>query len=148
MEAPRHFSLLELKPIAPIQGWEDFLRHGREYLKTASMAYVKRQHVFTSEILYNLAAMAIEKFVMAALMRHGAMPDNHTMADLVKAMDENFPGAVTDIQAELLQLDTYQEICDPDGFSITSPGMEKIAAMLEVARKIQFRADIIVANDL
>ncbi|RWX49475.1 hypothetical protein VT98_10451 [Candidatus Electrothrix communis] len=81
--------------------------------------------------------MAVEKFIMAALMRHGALPYNHTMADLVEAMETTFPGKMTAIGAGLLEMDKYQEICDLDGFKISPPGMEKISGMLGLADKIQ-----------
>ena len=131
------FLLSDLKNAQPILGWQDFLYDGEGYLKTAVGAHAKRRQVFTAEILYNLVAMAIEKFVMAALMRHGAMPYNHTMRDLVEAMEATFPGAINDIREGLLQLDAFQQICDLDGFSITSPGMEKIPAMLHLAGRVQ-----------
>ena len=118
------FLLSDLKNAQPILGWQDFLYDGEGYLKTAVGAHAKRRQVFTAEILYNLVAMAIEKFVMAALMRHGAMPYNHTMRDLVEAMEATFPGAINDIREGLLQLDAFQQICDLDGFSITSPGRQ------------------------
>ncbi|MCI5211179.1 MAG: hypothetical protein D3910_20885, partial [Candidatus Electrothrix sp. ATG2] len=69
---------IPLTGLEPIRGWEEFLRDGEGYLRTATAAYTKKNGIFTSEILYNLIAMAIEKFIMAALMRHGAMPYNHT----------------------------------------------------------------------
>jgi len=121
----------------PIGGWEDFLKHGEGFLRTASGAYKKQKKVFTSEILYNIIAMAIEKFVMAALMRHGALPYNHTMKDLVEAMDETFPAAIDDLREGLLKMDQYQEICDLDGFRITPPEMKEIQGMLEMAQKLQ-----------
>jgi len=137
MEAQANFTLSDIKPAQPITGWEDFLADGSGYLNTAVSALVKRREVFTSQILYNLIAIAIEKFVMAALMRYGAMPYNHTMRDLIEAMDETFPGAVSDIRDELLQLDKYQDICDLEGFSITPPSMEKIPAMLDLAGRVK-----------
>lgn len=137
METLSHFTISDLKPAKPIQGWQEFLEDGKGYLSTAIGALAKRKDIFTSEILYNIITMAIEKFVMAALMRYGTMPYNHTMADLVEAMEETFPGAITDIRTELLQLDKYQDICDLEGFSITPPGMEKIPAMLDLAGKMQ-----------
>jgi hypothetical protein len=137
MEAQTNFTLSDLKPAQPISGWEDFLTDGSGYFKTAVGALVKQREVFTPPILYNLVAMAIEKFVMAALMRYGAMPYNHTMRDLVEAMEETFPGAVTDMKDELLSLDKYQEICDLEGFAISPPGMEKIPAMLDLAGRVK-----------
>ena len=148
MTASPPFSLSELKPMQPIQGWQDYLRDGKGYLKTAVAAHAKRQGVFTAGILYNLVAMAIEKFVMGALMSRGAMPFNHTMRDLVKAMEETFPGAMADLDERLLQLDAFQDICDLDGFSIAPPGIEKIPAMLHLAGKMQTLAiEITSAND-
>ena len=99
-----------------IEGWEDFLHEGEAYLKTAGGAQAKGRQAFTPEILYNIIAMAIEKFVMAALMKYGALPYNHTMGDLVEAMEETFPGALGEIKDKLLALDRYQEICDVDAF--------------------------------
>ncbi|MDU9049287.1 MAG: hypothetical protein Q3M30_10570 [Candidatus Electrothrix sp. Rat3] len=129
--------LIPLTGIQPIRGWEEFLHDGDAYHKTATAAYKKKNKIFTSEILYNLIAMAIEKFVMAALMRHGTLPYNHTMADLVEAMETTFPGKMGDIGEGLLEMDKYQEICDLDGFKITPPGMEKISGMLGLADKMQ-----------
>jgi hypothetical protein len=34
-------------------------------------------------------------------------------------------------------LDTYQEICDLEGFSIAPPAMEEIPAMLDLAGALQ-----------
>lgn len=123
--------------ITPIQGWEKFLEHGNGYLRAATGAYCNGNTRFTAGILYNIIAMAIEKFVMAALMRHGTMPYNHTMIDLVGAMEQTFPGAIADIRQGMLQLDTYQDICDPYDFTITEPGRDEIPAMLNLAGKLQ-----------
>jgi hypothetical protein len=129
--------LTSLASIAPIQGWEEFLEDGNGYLRAARGAYFNGNTRFTSGILYNIIAMAIEKFVMAALMRHGTMPYNHTMIDLVGAMEQTFPGAIADIRGGMLQLDTYQDICDPYDFTITEPDRDEIPAMLDLAGKLQ-----------
>ena len=126
-----------LTMLEPIKGWEEFLRNGEGYLKTATAGYQRRQQVFTAEILYNLVAMSIEKFIMAALMRHGAMPYNHTMKDLVEAMETIFPGKMARLSQGLLEMDKYQEICDLDGFRINPPGMNKIPGMLKLADKLR-----------
>ncbi len=137
-------SLTPLASITPIQGWQEFLDDGRRYLRTARGAFLNGNKVFTPEILYNIIAMSIEKFVMAALMRHGTMPYNHTMADLVEAMDETFPHAIEDIRVGLLKLDTYQDICDPYEFTLTEPALDEIPTMLGLADTLQQ----LVENDL
>jgi hypothetical protein len=130
-------SLTSLASIQPIQGWEEFLVDGKGYLRTATGAYFNGNKTFTPDILYNLVAMAIEKFVMAALMRNGTLPYNHTMADLVEAMEETFPHAIDEIREGLIKLDSYQDICDPYDFTITSPGRYEIPGMLGLANKLQ-----------
>jgi hypothetical protein len=141
MNTPHEPALTSLATLRPIRGWEEFLEDGNGYLHTAAGAYFNGNKTFTPDILYNLVAMAIEKFVMAALMRHGTMPYNHTMADLVEAMDETFPGAIDYIREGLIKLDTYQDICDPYDFTITSPAREEIPEMLGLAKKLQQLVD-------
>ena len=137
MAMTQNFSLSDLKKAQPIQGWEDFWGEGNAFLKTASAAYAQHKKAFTTVILYNIIAMAIEKFVMTALMCQGKLPNNHTMKDLVEAMDEAFPGAMSGIREGLLNLDQYQEICDVDTFNITGPAMEEIPLMLDLAGRLQ-----------
>lgn len=130
-------NLTLLSSIKAIPGWEEFLEDGNGYLRTAKGGYANRKKIFTSTILYNITAMAIEKFVMAALMRHGTLPNNHTMADLVESMEETFPGALEDIREDLLRLDSYQDICDPYEFTIVELSMDQIPGMLELAEKLR-----------
>ncbi len=131
--------LIGLKDIRrePIKGWEDFFREGEDYLKAAKGAFLRHKESFTPEILFNIIAMAIEKFIMAALMRHGALPYNHTMTDLVEAMEEVFPDGVKSFRQGLLDLDKFQEICDVDAFRITPPALEEIPEMLELAHGLR-----------
>ena len=137
MEPTPNFSLSDLRKALPIQGWEDFWGEGKAFLKTAAAAYTQQKKAFTTVILYNIIAMAIEKFVMTALMCQGKLPNNHTMKDLVEAMDEAFPGAMSGIREGLLNLDQYQEICDVDTFNITGPAMDEIPVMLDLAGRLQ-----------
>ena len=119
-----------------IGGWEEFLKDGEGFLKTAAGAFEKEKKAFTPTILYNMIAMAIEKFVMSALMRHGTMPYNHTMHDLVEAMDATFPASFAALREEVLRMDQYQDICDLDGFRISPPEREEIPDMLQTAKKL------------
>ena len=127
----------QIVPMEPISGWETFFKEGNDYLRGARGGFEKRRSVFTAEILYNMVAMAIEKFVMAALMKKGAMPANHTMADLVEALEFSYPGVVDPFRDELLRMDGYQEICDLDTYSIAPPAMESIPGMLQLAEQVK-----------
>ena len=144
---PPLLNVEDIKVMQPISGWEDFLQEGEAYLQTARGAYSHGRKAFTPEILYNIIAMAIEKFVMAVLMKHGALPYNHTMADLVFAMDDLFPGYISAIREELLNLDHYQEICAVDSFSIIAPTPDEIPAMLSLVTKLQDLVQIKIRGD-
>lgn len=121
----------------PIKGWEEFLREGNQFLATANNAYTQRKESFTTAILYNLVAMAIEKLIMALLMKSGKLPYNHTMHDLVAAIDEFLPGELAGLGERLKGLDEYQDICDIESYSISPPTMEQIGDMLTLALEVQ-----------
>lgn len=121
-----------------IGGWEEFREEGRAFLRTAAAAHDKGKRAFTPEILYNIVAMAIEKMVMAVLMRQGAMPYNHTMRDLVEAMEQHLPDAMTpELRNGLLALDHFQDICALDSFTVVAPRQEEIPAMLALAQSLE-----------
>jgi hypothetical protein len=126
----------QLMPLEGIKGWQNYLEDGEAYLRTAKGAFAKKDRRFTGEILYNLVAMAIEKFVMAALMRHDQLPYNHTITDLVEAMEAVFPDKVGSIAGQLVELDKYQDICDLEHYSITPPELEEIPGMIDLAEKV------------
>jgi hypothetical protein len=123
----------------PIKGWQEFLQEGQQFLATANNAYAQRREPFTTAILYNLVAMAIEKLIMALLMKSGKLPYNHTMHDLVEAIDEFLPGELAGLGEELKRLDGFQDICDMESYSISPPTMGQIGGMLTLALEVQAR---------
>jgi len=95
--------------------WETFFDEGDSYLRVAQGG-VKRPKIFTPEVVYNLAAMALEKHVMSVLIHNGTLADNHTFEDLVDATDRCSPLA-PDVRERLLDLQRHQQICSPyDGY--------------------------------
>lgn len=121
----------------PIKGWEEFLKEGQQFLGTAERAYAMKRESFTAEILYNLVAMAIEKLIMGLLMKSGNLPYNHTMHDLVEAMEESLPGRLGTLGERLKGLDAFQEICDTESYTIIPPTMGQIAEMISLAGEIR-----------
>ncbi|MEN8141629.1 MAG: hypothetical protein ABFR97_10445 [Thermodesulfobacteriota bacterium] len=124
----------------PIKGWPEYLEEGKGFLATAENAYGHRRIAFTPEILYNLVAMGIEKLIMAMLMKSGNLPYNHTMGDLVYAMEEFLPGNLGSLGADLKSLDAFQEICDPEEYTIKIPTMAEVKQMLTLAKKLKTKA--------
>ena len=119
-----------------IEDWRQYLKEGDDYLRAAENGGRKRPEVFTPEILYNLMAMAIEKHIMGYLMFHGDLAENHTMADLVTAL-ERHAGPQPSLREELLFLDAFQSLCDLDTFSHRPPERRELGRILATARRLR-----------
>ena len=122
-----------------IYDWQQYKAEGEQYLRLAERAFAHKNKVFTTEILYNLVAMGIEKLVMSALMEIGRLPYNHTMHDLVAALEQWLPEAIRGMEEPIRSLDSYQDICDPYAYIIRVPSSEEIAGMLVLARQLEQR---------
>ena len=83
-----------------------------------------------------------EKLVMAALMRCGRLPDNHTLHDLVAALERWLPDSVRGLAEPLCRLDSFQDICDPYASTMTAPSAGEVESMLILARKLEERLAI------
>jgi HEPN domain-containing protein len=122
--------------LVQLEDWRLFFKEGDDYLGTAVRAAARRREVFTAEILYNLAAMAIEKYFMALLMAHGDLADNHTMRDLIHSVERHL-SLEPEFKERLLFLDGFQEICDLKGYRRTPPGEAELAQILATAAEVR-----------
>lgn len=122
--------------LVQITGWRQYIREGEQYLRCAVNAAEKRPGVFTPVILYNLIAMAIEKFLMGFLMHHGALAENHTMIDILRSV-EKIIGPQRQMAEDFRYLDSFQEICDIDAYNRREPTMDEIPRILACGVKIQ-----------
>jgi len=119
-----------------IENWMEYRRDGEQFLHVALMARKKEKLHFTPEIIYNLTGMAIEKLIMAYLMKHGDLAENHTMADLAAAL-ERHTGELPRITEKLRYLDSFQEICDLDTFNVIKPGEEHTDTILAIGQEVR-----------
>ena len=119
-----------------LEDWRLYYKDGEQYFKTALNAAQKRAEIFTPEILYNLTAMAIEKYLMAFLMYHNDLADNHTMRDMIDSVERHgkMPEALV---AKLLYLDSFQEICDMDSYNRTAPRREDLPLILAAGEEVK-----------
>ncbi len=115
--------------------YEAAAKEADQYLKTA-VGGLKRETVFTPEILYNILGMAIEKYCMSLLYYMGSMPANHTFLDLVAAMNivVSLP---EDLEEELKELQGYQEICSLSAYARKAPDRTAILEMIGTTRKLE-----------
>lgn len=125
-----------------IEDWQQYRLEGQQYLNLAERAFRKKNETFTTEILYNLIAMAIEKLVMSSLMAIGRLPCNHTMHDLVAALEEWLPETIRGLEKPIRNLDSYQDICDPYTVTIKKPTVAEIETMLILSRLLEQRLAI------
>lgn len=131
---------LQIQPrenIIPIDDWQDYLHDGERFLKTAYSAFEKGAKAFNEESLYNITAMAIEKFIMAFLMKNGDLAENHTMIDLAAAMKRHFKVMPAELEQKLEFLDSFQEICDMDQYQCTTPNREEIRIIIGTGLEVQ-----------
>jgi len=124
--------------------YSDYMDEGDAYLRTARGG-VKRPAVFTTEILYNILGLAIEKHIMGALMAKGKLADNHTFTDLVDATRQI--GEIdADIAAQLRKFESYQNICPVfAGYHRTAPPADAIPEMIATAEAVQAWAERMIA---
>jgi len=122
--------------IVQIDNWQDYFRDGEQFLKTANGAFSKHSKGFSYDTLYNVTCMGIEKLVMAFLMKNGDLAENHTMGDLLYALQRHL-GDIPGTAEQLQYLDTFQEICDLETFKIQIPTEEDVVKFLEIGEAIQ-----------
>ena len=120
-----------------IDGYRDFFREGEQFLAAALGAHRKGKASFTPEILYNLTAMAVEKYLMAFLMSRGRLAENHTMADLLRNVEETAGPLDRELAAGLLHLDSFQEICQLDTYRRTPPLPTEIPRILAIGEMVR-----------
>lgn len=122
--------------IGPIDDWDVFKKDGDQFLSTAVGAFEKKKKAFSPESIYNLTAMAIEKFVMSFLMLHGDLAENHTMQDLMFALERHL-GKQPELAEKLHYMDSFQEICDPVEFTIQIPTEADLEKMIGIGKYVQ-----------
>ncbi len=116
--------------------YEEYVKDGEGYLRAAVNGQ-KRPEIFTPEIIYNILAMAIEKFVMATLISRKMMADNHTFIDLIGAAAQISPFSDELVKA-LKDLQVYQEICPVfEGYNRDPFPPEKIPYMIDITKKVE-----------
>ena len=122
--------------IIQIDNWRDYRSDGEKFLHTATEAHNQKKKAFSTDTLYNVTCMAIEKLIMAFLMKNGDLAENHTMADLLRALQLHL-GDIPDLAEKLLYLDTFQEICSLDNFTIHIPSEEDVVKMLAIGEDVR-----------
>jgi hypothetical protein len=96
-----------------MDGWVEHLNEGRKYLSVAIKTADSKK--FTTVLRYNLAAIALEKYVMAACMINDYLPENHTLTDLMDSIVHFIPIDLT-LKKTILQYEDVQMLCSLDDY--------------------------------
>lgn len=119
-----------------ISDWHIFQRDGEQFLKTAQAAFIKKSKGFSPEVVYNLTCMGIEKLIMAFLMQRGDLAENHTMADLLRALEKHH-ATNQELEKKLRYLDSFQEICDLETYVVRKPSAKDLGEIVESGKFLQ-----------
>lgn len=122
------------------RSWAEFYDQGVQYMHTAERSVIHPEK-FTPLIIYNLAAIAIEKLIMGVCLRHGTLPFCHTlagMADFVQSvitMDEK-------LFNDMKLMDTMQQICSEDQLFCDDPAREDVPFFIDVMKRIFIQTEL------
>lgn len=121
-------------PIQSITGWHEHILAGSKYLKTATNGR-SRSGVFNNELIFQLAAMAIENFIVGVSQYHRQMPVDHTLSGLVEALSPVCP-----MEAELADrikaIEQIDDMCALTPVHRSVPSDMAIHGILEVGRQV------------
>ena len=122
-------------PLVKPPEWQHYYKEGSQFLDLAAAGLHNRQK-FNGEALYNIIAMAIEKHFMALLLSKNSMPEGHTLKDLLAAA-AHFITVDMELIKGLDFMDSLQEICSVDEFTIREPTQEELTRMVEIAWSVK-----------
>lgn len=97
--------------------WKEFIEEGAQYLKTAVNGARQRSQVFTPEIVYNLLAMSIEKYVTGFLFQKKLLPD--------------------DLYESVTGLDRFQEVCSLAAYHREVPDKSDVETFITAGNRIR-----------
>jgi len=92
-----------------ITGWDDHIAAGRKYLKTADNGR-SRPSVFNNELIFQLAAMAIEKLIVGVSQYHRQAPVDHTLSGLVEGLEAVCP-MEADLAGRIRRIEAMDDMC-------------------------------------
>jgi hypothetical protein len=120
--------------IQSISGWQGFIQAGREYLKTASNG-VSRPTVFNNELIFQLAAMAIEKLIVGLAHYHHQMPVDNTLSGLVESLSAVCP-LDPEMADRIRQIESIDDMCALNVQHREPPGDDATREILAVGKEV------------
>jgi hypothetical protein len=121
-------------PKLSISGWQDHIVGGHKYLETAHKGRA-RPSVFNNELIFQLAAMAIEKLIVGVSQYHRLMPSDHTLSGLVAGLE-----SVCRLDAGLVErirrIESVDDMCTLAVHHRQAPDNEAVTEILAVGEAV------------
>jgi len=111
-------------------GAAEFWAEGVRYHDVCLRAWPAKP-VFTPEIIYQMSAMAMEKMFMAWMTEQSALPENHTLRDLVRAADK-IEALPIELRKDLLRMDRFMDLCPLVPMNLPKPQEADVPSFLSV----------------
>ena len=92
-----------------ITGWNDHVQSGYQYIQAARRG-VSRPAVFNNELIFQLAAMGIEKIIAGMCQYRHQMPYDHTLSGLVAELAGVCP-IDPDLIEQINQIERNDDMC-------------------------------------
>ena len=118
-----------------ISNWDDHITAGRKYSKTARNG-LSRPAVFNNELVFQLAAMAIERFIVGLTQYHHRMPVDHTLSGLVAELIPVCPLS-TDLADRIKGIEIVDDMCSLSPAIRIPPGKTAVQEILAVCHEVQ-----------
>jgi hypothetical protein len=125
--------------IQSITGWRAHIRDGRKYLKTAANAR-SRPAVFNNELIFQLAAMAIEKLMVGVSQYHHQMPFDHTLSGLIDALSPVCP-LDPELADRIKAVERMDDMCSLTPVLRSAPSDAAVRSILDVGRQVAVFAE-------
>lgn len=111
-----------------MNNWQEMINEGRKYISIVSKSVSSKR--FSSSLLYNLSAIALEKYVIGVCMLHNQLPENHTLTDLITAVTQLVPIDKV-LQTNILQFEDVQMLCSIDDYQRRELSPPDLARFIE-----------------
>jgi hypothetical protein len=125
--------------IQSITGWQSHIQDGRKYLKTATNGQ-SRPAVFNNELIFQLAAMAIEKLMVGVSHYHHQMPFDHTLSGLIDALSPVCP-MEPELADRIKAVERMDDMCSLTPVLRSAPGDTAVRDILDVGRQVAVFAE-------
>lgn len=117
-----------------ITGWDDHIADGRKILQTAGNG-LSRPSVFNNALIFQLAAMAIEKLMVGVTLYHRQPPADHTLSGLVDALNAVCP-MEADLAGRIRRIEAIDDICALSAAPRHPPKDEDVREILAVGSEV------------